>query len=111
MTYGKLRGHENSRLDGSNPDPPYQWQPLGGCVWILTLSGLPTKGGSWMMPFILLSDQTSEAKRGVAVILSFTTRSFALICEGTPDAPPLSESPTNAQPHHLLPSPGGLNAV
>lgn len=44
------------------------------------------------MPFISLSDQTSKAKRGVEVILSFITRSFALICEGTPDAPPLSES-------------------
>lgn len=44
------------------------------------------------MPFIPLSARTSKATRGVVVILSFITGSFALICEGTPEAPPLSES-------------------
>lgn len=80
---------ETSRPDGSNPGPPYQCRPLGGCVWILILWGLLLGG---RMPFIPPPDQTSKATRGVAVIVSFITRSFTLICGGTPDAPPLSPS-------------------
>lgn len=52
------------------------------------------------------SDQTSKATQGVAVILSFITGSFALICEGTPDVPlpsplqtPLNQ--THTYPHFL----------
>ena len=52
-------------------------------------SGAPFDGE---MPFIPLSDWTSKAASGVTAILSFITRSFTLICEGTPDAHPLSES-------------------
>lgn len=58
--------------------------------------GAPFVGECLLFP---LSDRTSKAMQGVAVILSFITRSFALIYEGTPDAPPLFES------HKRSPSP------
>lgn len=49
--------------------------------------------GWWGIGVFLFSpDQTSKAAQGTAVIASFITRSFTLICEGTPDAPPLSDS-------------------
>lgn len=51
-------------------------------------------GGGGVMPFIPLSDQTSKAMQGV-VWSSFLSlpAAFALICEGTPEAPPPHSEP------------------
>lgn len=60
-------------------------------MWILTLRGLLffLEG----MPFIPLSDRTSKTAQGVVDILSFITKSFVIICKGTPDGFPLNDKP------------------
>jgi len=57
--------------------------------------------------FTPLSYRTSKA---MAVILSFVTRSFVLICKGTPDNPPHSLFESPHSPHHFW-SARGVNAV
>lgn len=52
--------------------------------------GAPFGGGEFLL--FPLSDWTSKGMRGGVVILSFITRSFALICKSTPDVLPLLES-------------------